>query len=126
MCHDYGILHRDFKLDNILLHNHDKRVSICDFGVSRITSPGEVVEGKCGTPAYIPPEIIMDKGYTGFWSDMWSLGVILYTMVVGAVPFKANSVPELYKKIFKCDYDLPNWLSDEVCDLISKMLQPVP
>lgn len=76
-------------MDNILL---DARfnVKICDFGISRlIPDPSEAVFEQCGTPAYIAPEILCEDGYKGFKSDIWGLGVLLYTMVTGTVPFRA-------------------------------------
>jgi len=86
------IAHRDIKLDNILLDAHG-RLKICDFGVSkRVKDETEVMREQCGTPAYIAPEILRDKGYRGFKIDMWSAGVCLYAMLFGTVPFKANSM----------------------------------
>jgi len=59
----------------------DKTVKICDFGVSRLIKKEQVIQEQCGTPAYLAPEIIADKGYNGFYVDIWSLGVLLYTML---------------------------------------------
>ena len=124
--HGSGVLHRDFKLDNILLDSTGKQVKICDFGVSRVMRKGQRVAEQCGTPAYIAPEIIADRGYEGFYSDTWSLGVCLYAMLCGTVPFKATNIKDLHKLILTARYDLPEELSLPVKDLISRMISLVP
>lgn len=69
------------------------------------------------------PEIIIDKGYQGFFADIWSLGVLLYAMVQGTVPFKASNISDLHKIILKGEFEFPvDTVSDEVKDLISRML----
>jgi len=81
---------------------------------------------QCGTPAYIAPEIIRGKGYTGFGADCWSLGVCLYAMLFGTVPFKANNMSELHAQILKAKYNLKEDkvpLSDEVKHLIRALLE---
>lgn len=102
-CHSKNILHRDIKLDNILLAWNGE-VKICDFGVSKVVRKGEIMTEQCGTPAYIAPEILIDKGYEGFSVDIWSAGVVLYAMLYGTVPFKANNMSELQKIIIKASY----------------------
>ena len=124
--HKNRVLHRDFKLDNILLDKNRKNIKICDFGVSKMISKGEIVFEQCGTPAYLAPEIVLDKGYEGFWSDVWSLGVLLYCMVCGTVPFKGNNLTDLHKAILLGKFELPDFLNGEVKDLITKMLQSIP
>jgi serine/threonine protein kinase len=123
--HSKKILHRDIKLDNILLIESDGelKAKICDFGVSRLINDHEVINEQCGTPAYIAPEIIKKKGYRGFGADVWSLGVLLYAMVMGAMPFKANDIDGLHDKIVKreCEMDDPE-VSPEAKDLIERML----
>lgn len=95
-CHAKRIVHRDIKLDNLLL-DEDGSVKLCDFGVSKhLKDANEVMTEQCGTPAYIAPEILKDKGYRGFGVDIWSLGVCLYAMLYGTVPFKANNMSELH------------------------------
>jgi 5'-AMP-activated protein kinase catalytic alpha subunit len=93
-CHSKNILHRDIKLDNILLTSEGD-VKICDFGVSKLVKPGEVMTEQCGTPAYIAPEVFENKGYEGYASDVWSAGVVLYAMLYGTVPFKASNMTDL-------------------------------
>jgi len=68
---------------------------------------GKKVFEKCGTPAYIAPEVISDVGYEGFYSDLWSLGILLYAMVSGTVPFKATCMKDLHKLILSGDYNVP-------------------
>ncbi|CAI2362319.1 unnamed protein product [Moneuplotes crassus] len=124
-CHCRSVLHRDVKLDNILI-DEKKGVKICDFGVSKIIKKNQKINEQCGTPAYIAPEIIADKGYYGFYVDIWSLGILLYAMVCGAVPFKAGNMQELYENIINEGFSFPVCLSKPVKDLIRKMLNKVP
>jgi NUAK family SNF1-like kinase len=93
--HSKNILHRDIKLDNILIDGKGN-VKIGDFGVSKTVNPGDVLKEQCGTPAYIAPEILEDRGYKGSTVDMWSVGVVLFAMLYGSVPFKANNMEELH------------------------------
>jgi serine/threonine protein kinase len=85
------VAHRDIKLDNILL-TKEGSVKLCDFGVSRITKKGDFVTDQCGTPAYLAPEIIMHNAYSAFHVDFWSLGVLLYGMTTGTLPFKGQTL----------------------------------
>ena len=121
--HQQGIIHRDIKPDNILI-DESNRCKICDFGVSRHIDPKEKINEQCGTPAYLAPEIIKDEGYKGFGVDIWSLGVLLYCLLTGHMPFKASTIEELHNKILEGKVDFPeNYkLSPGAVDLISKML----
>ena len=114
------------KLDNILISKDRKTVKLCDFGVSRFMPKNEVIYEKCGTPAYIAPEIISDLGYEGLSSDLWSLGVVLYSMVIGAVPFKANSMKDLHKLILKGEFNIPSFVSPVIADVIRRLIVLVP
>ena len=109
-------------MDNILL-DCEKGVKICDFGVSKIIKKGQVIKEQCGTPAYLAPEIIIDTGYEGFFVDIWSLGVLLFAMLCGTVPFKAPTLDELHKLILAGDFSIPENLSNEAKDLIKGMIQ---
>lgn len=119
--HSKGILHRDVKLDNLLLDETGK-VKICDFGVSRFVSPGQLMTEQCGTPAYIAPEILKGRGYTGYAIDVWSAGVVLYAMLYGSVPFKGNGIQEMHPYILAGDYKLGEEASETAKDLIRKIL----
>lgn len=101
--HSNNIVHRDIKLDNILI-DINNTIKICDFGVAKQVKKGEILTEQCGTPAYIAPEILKSNGYEGFGVDIWSAGVVLYTMLTGTVPFKANSFNELKNLIMKANY----------------------
>ena len=124
-CHNNNILHRDIKLDNILLDG-ENIVKICDFGVSRVVKKGVIINEQCGTPAYIAPEIIKDKGYEGCTADLWSMGVLLYAMVTGTVPFKATNIQELHSAIINQRFSIPNFLSECCSDVISELLKVNP
>ena len=119
--HCRSVIHRDIKLDNILL-DCEKGVKICDFGVSKIIKKGQVIQEQCGTPAYLAPEIIIDKGYEGFFVDVWSLGVLLFAMLCGTVPFKASNLDDLHKLILKGDFTFPTELSSEAQALVKGMI----
>lgn len=108
--HGKNVLHRDIKLDNILL-DENFRPKICDFGVSRFMINEEIINEQCGTPAYIAPEIIDENGYSGFTADIWSLGVLLYAMTTGSMPFRANSIEELHQHILDVDFQIPKELN---------------
>ena len=125
-CHDHNIIHRDVKLDNVLLSSTCLSAKLCDFGVSRYAQHNQRITDQCGTPAYLAPEIIANQGYDGFYVDLWSLGVLLYAMVIGAVPFRAGTLADLHKVILKGKYALPDWVSAGVKDLIDALLQLVP
>lgn len=80
----------------------------------------------CGSPNYAAPEVISGKAYSGYEVDIWSTGVILYAMVCGSLPFDEDSTSLLFSKIKEGFYLMPDFISDEVKDLINRMLQPNP
>ena len=123
--HKKKIVHRDIKLDNILI-DLSNTVKICDFGVSRKLSNGDIMYEHCGTPAYIAPEIFGNKGYEGFLCDIWSAGVTLYYMLSGSQPFRANSIKDLEKIVVQGKFEEIEEVSQEANDLISEMLQVDP
>lgn len=118
-------MHRDIKLDNILLDGKG-HVKIADFGVSKHVKPNDVMHEQSGTPAYIAPEILKEKGYTGFKADIWSAGVVLYAMLFGTVPFKASNMKELHKMIIKGKYTLKEEISPEAKHLMRSMMETDP
>lgn len=81
---------------------------------------------QCGTPAYIAPEIIRDKGYSGFKADLWSAGVVLYALLYGTVPFKANNMQDLHKLILQAKYNLKDEISEPAKNLLRALLEPDP
>jgi len=123
--HSKNVLHRDIKLDNILLDGKGM-VKIADFGVSKQVRPNEIMREQCGTPAYIAPEIIRDRGYQGFKADLWSAGVVLYAMLYGTVPFKANNMQDLHKLILQAKYNLKDEISESAKTLLRALLEPDP
>jgi 5'-AMP-activated protein kinase catalytic alpha subunit len=121
-CHEHMVVHRDLKPENILM-DADFNIKIADFGLSSQWSPGEMLTESCGSPNYAAPELLY-KGctYEGPEVDVWSCGVVLYTLLCGALPFDDDSVPGLFKKIKLGRYSIPGWLSAGAKDLIMKML----
>lgn len=126
--HSKGVLHRDIKLDNILLTSEGD-VKICDFGVSKIVQNSKQLQTEqCGTPAYIAPEVFRGKGYRGFQSDIWSAGVVLYAMLFGTVPFKATNMAELQAQIInlQCSWGTPGEISAPSLAFLKRVLEVDP
>ena len=123
--HSKSILHRDIKLDNILLDGKGN-VKIADFGVSKTVKQGETMYEQSGTPAYIAPEIIRNEGYRGFKADLWSAGVVLFALLFGTVPFKANNMKDLHQQILQARYNMKEEVSAEAKDLIRGLLNTDP
>jgi 5'-AMP-activated protein kinase catalytic alpha subunit len=89
-------------------------------------NPTDLIKEQCGTPAYIAPEILKDKGYSGFKVDIWSSGVVLFAMLYGTVPFKASNMSELHTLIMQASYVLKDEISESARDLLKNMLEPDP
>ena len=118
--HSNSIVHRDIKLDNILI-DLSNTVKICDFGVSKKIKPNDIMYDHCGTPAYIAPEIIMNKGYKGFACDIWSAGVTLYYMLSGTQPFKESNISKLQANILEKKLSPIEGVNEEANHLIKRM-----
>lgn len=120
--HSQGIIHRDVKLDNILI-DADSTIKLCDYGVSKLIKSNKVMNEQCDTPAYIAPEIINGDSYTGFNADLWSAGVVLYTILSGTLPFKANNIQDLQNLILSSNYSEIKDISRDASNLISSLLE---
>ena len=124
--HLNNITHRDLKPENLLLTNK-KRIKISDFGLSTKTSSYyQFLTTPCGTPSYAPPEMLRGDEYSGIYSDIWSCGIILYTMLVGNLPCAESKEYLIYECIIKHNYEYPSYLSDAVKDLLEKILKVNP
>ena len=146
--HEQNIVHRDIKLENILI-DLNNNIKICDFGIGRVlSSPDQPLFDQCGTPMYIAPEILLcskDKGYKGFPVDIWSSGIVLYILLSGTLPFsfkntseslmgsKESKIEEDNNNSLELQYSIVNNepkeienLSNEGKDLLSKILQKDP
>lgn len=119
--HHFRVVHRDLKPENLLM-DMDENVKIADFGLSNLTTDGHFLNTSCGSPNYAAPEVILGRLYMGPEVDVWSCGVILFTMVVGRLPFDEDSIPALFSKIKEGVYTMPNSLPSLTKDLISRML----
>ncbi|CAO3642837.1 unnamed protein product [Cunninghamella echinulata] len=121
-CHRNSIVHRDLKIENILL-TRDENIKIIDFGLSNIYSPSKLLSTFCGSLYFAAPELLKARHYTGPEVDVWSFGVVLYVLVCGRVPFDDTSLPALHAKIKSGKVDeYPDHLSKECVDLLSKIL----
>eukprot|EP00817_Percolomonadidae_sp_ATCC50343_P006995 CAMPEP_0117434446 /NCGR_PEP_ID=MMETSP0758-20121206/13688_1 /TAXON_ID=63605 /ORGANISM="Percolomonas cosmopolitus, Strain AE-1 (ATCC 50343)" /LENGTH=334 /DNA_ID=CAMNT_0005225879 /DNA_START=169 /DNA_END=1170 /DNA_ORIENTATION=+ len=128
-CHAQGIAHRDLKPENLLLGADDK-IKITDFGLSTLAKgrhgKKQILKTTCGTPNYVAPEVLREQGYEGFKADIWSIGVILFVMIAGYLPFDDADVETLFKKIESGKLVYPPFMSKEAKDLLQKMLMVDP
>ncbi|XP_020275749.1 CBL-interacting protein kinase 23 isoform X5 [Asparagus officinalis] len=127
-CHSRGVFHRDLKPENLLLDSSGV-LKISDFGLSAL--PQQIREDgllhtTCGTPNYVAPEVINNKGYDGAKADLWSCGIILFVLMAGYLPFEDSNLMSLYKKIFKAEFSCPAWFSTSAKKLIKRILDPNP
>ena len=113
--HEQNVVHRDIKLENILLDRDSKQTKLIDFGFStRVNNAQETkLNFFCGTPIYMSPEIVSKKEYIGGASDIWALGVILYILLTGKMPFHGTFEDDLFRKISQCKYKWPDFLTDK-------------
>ncbi len=129
-CHRINIHHRDLKPENILLDRTTLQIKLVDFGMAALQPQGKFLSTPCGSPHYAAPEVVSLKPYDGSKADVWSCGVILYVMLVGAPPFNysgdTRDIRKLWKLIETANYYLPPELSDEAKDLIRRILVPQP
>ncbi|KAL0442493.1 UNVERIFIED_CONTAM: CBL-interacting serine/threonine-protein kinase [Sesamum latifolium] len=146
-CHSRGVYHRDLKPENLLL-DANGLLKVSDFGLSALPQQiGEdgLLHTTCGTPNYVAPEVINNKGYDGAKADLWSCGVILFVLMAGYLPFEESNLMALYKRyfsasnmefvnlwaestgeIFKADFTCPSWFSSSAKKLIKRILDPNP
>uniref|UniRef100_A0A182QAS4 non-specific serine/threonine protein kinase n=1 Tax=Anopheles farauti TaxID=69004 RepID=A0A182QAS4_9DIPT len=120
-CHNKGIVHRDLKAENLLLDSK-MDIKIADFGFSNFYKKGELLATWCGSPPYAAPEVFEGKRYTGPEIDIWSLGVVLYVLVCGALPFDGSTLQSLRDRVLSGRFRIPFFMSSDCESLIRKML----
>ncbi|XP_035520927.1 LOW QUALITY PROTEIN: SNF related kinase b [Morone saxatilis] len=125
-CHQLHVVHRDLKPENVVFFPQQGAVKLTDFGFSNLFQPGTMLATSCGSLAYSAPEILLGEEYDAPAVDIWSLGVILYMLVCGVPPFQETNDSETLVMILDCRYCVPEHVSDDCRDLISRMLQKDP
>ncbi|XP_078089220.1 serine/threonine-protein kinase SIK1 isoform X2 [Mustelus asterias] len=124
-CHNHHIVHRDLKSENLLLDDN-MNIKIADFGFGNFYKHGESLSTWCGSPPYAAPEVFEGKEYEGPNIDIWSLGVVLYVLVCGSLPFDGPTLPILRQRVIEGRFRIPFFLSEECESLIRRMLMVDP
>ena len=121
-CQSKNICHRDIKLENILIIKDDV-VKLIDFGFAVITDKETYQTLLCGSPSYMAPEIVKREKYIAQYSDIWSLGVLFYSMLYGRFPFKGKTQKELFENIKKGEVEFPDYINinEKIISLIKKI-----
>ncbi|XP_040471801.1 serine/threonine-protein kinase SIK2 isoform X2 [Falco naumanni] len=120
-CHGRKIVHRDLKAENLLLDNN-MNIKIADFGFGNFYKNGEPLTTWCGSPPYAAPEVFEGQQYEGPQLDIWSMGVVLYVLVCGALPFDGPTLPILRQRVLEGRFRIPYFMSEECEHLIRRML----
>lgn len=123
--HTLDVLYRDLKPENILI-GPDGHVKVADFGLAKEkVGDNNTTKSFCGSPAYLAPEMLKNKG-TGKAADIYGLGAVLFEMITGTPPFYSDDIPKLYKNIQEGKLEFPSTMSEEACDLLTKLLDRNP
>lgn len=123
--HGFHVIYRDLKPENILL-DYTGHIALCDFGLCKLNmGDQETTHTFCGTPEYLAPELLIGQGYTKS-VDWWTLGVLLYEMLVGLPPFYSEDVNEMYRKILQEPLTFPSSVGAEARDLLTRLLRRDP
>lgn len=112
-CHTLHVVHRDLKPENVVFFEKLGMVKLTDFGFSNLFTPGQQLQTSCGSLAYSAPEILLGDAYDAPAVDVWSLGVILYMLVCGRLPFQETNESETLTKILDCRYSVPDYISQQ-------------
>eukprot|EP00834_Sanchytrium_tribonematis_P004878 NODE_264_length_11354_cov_1.067170.p3 type:complete len:434 gc:universal NODE_264_length_11354_cov_1.067170:4469-5770(+) len=124
-CHGRHVLHRDLKLENLLLDDH-MNIKVADFGFTNTYKKDRKLLTSCGSPPYAAPELFLGKPYYGPEIDVWSLGVVLFAMSCGNLPFSGKNIQEIRREVLRGKVAYPKHLTDDCVDLISRILVPDP
>ncbi|CAF1240490.1 unnamed protein product [Rotaria magnacalcarata] len=124
-CHSHMICHRDLKPENLLLDDK-MNIRVADFGMASLQVEGSFLETSCGSPHYACPEVIKGEKYDGRKADVWSCGVILYALLVGALPFDDDNLRQLLEKVKKGVFHIPHFVPVDCQQLLRGMIEVDP
>uniref|UniRef100_A0AC11AXD9 BR serine/threonine kinase 1 n=1 Tax=Ovis aries TaxID=9940 RepID=A0AC11AXD9_SHEEP len=124
-CHSYSICHRDLKPENLLL-DEKNNIRIADFGMASLQVGDSLLETSCGSPHYACPEVIKGEKYDGRRADMWSCGVILFALLVGALPFDDDNLRQLLEKVKRGVFHMPHFIPPDCQSLLRGMIEVEP
>ncbi|CAG7836204.1 unnamed protein product, partial [Allacma fusca] len=124
-CHSHSICHRDLKPENLLL-DEKNNIKVADFGMASLQPEGSMLETSCGSPHYACPEVIRGEKYDGKKADVWSCGVILYALLVGALPFDDDNLRQLLEKVKRGVFHIPHFVPPDCQNLLRGMIEVGP